>query len=103
MRLNVALAIILTAMLISGCRTTPLTLTTEQCSPYIAVVENGEIDLEHSKCFCRQYTFDRYFVGPESGTQIDHPLEYCNKIVGFTNYSDVATFWEKVRRAISNQ
>jgi hypothetical protein len=72
-----------------------LELTTEQCSPFM-----GERD---QVCFCRQYHFGKNFVGPIAHTEKDHPIEYCNQIVGFKDYATTATFWERVRRAINGR
>jgi hypothetical protein len=54
-------------------------------------------------CFCRQYHFGKNYVGPIAHTEKDHPIEYCDKIVGFKDYIETATFWERVRRSLGRK
>ena len=83
---NIALIILL--FILAGCQT--LEKTTEQCT----------VDLAESKCYCRQYQFSIDYLGGITGSLKEMPFDHCNKLVGFTDYVDVATFWEKVRREI---
>jgi hypothetical protein len=94
--------LLMLATLLTSCRS-GLEHETEQCSPYFVYVDGGGIDPQASVCFCRNYKFSRDYVGPIAGTDNDKPISYCHKMVGFPKYTETATFWEKVRRAITRQ
>lgn len=81
-----------------GCQS-PLELTTEQCSPVFAYVDQSKtiIDPIASYCTTRQYRFSAEQVGGIDGSVKMMPLAFCDRCVGFTDYGSVAAFWEKVR------
>jgi hypothetical protein len=94
--------LVMLGALLTSCRDN-LEHVAEQCSPFIVYSDERTIDVEASVCLCRQYKFSKDFVGPLPGSGFDKPLSYCNKIVGFPKYVEVATYWELVRRTIANQ
>ena len=89
---------------LSSCRSMNLGMKYkgEQCAPTFVYVDETMklIDADESFCSVREYEFNYYRVGPVVGTDKKMPLSYCDRCVGFKNYTDVATFWEKVRREI---
>jgi hypothetical protein len=91
-------------LIISSCRSV-LYHKSEQCSPAFAYVDETKklIDVDKSLCSVREYEFAVYRVGPMPGTDRVEPLPYCDRCVGFKKYSEVQTFWEQVRRAISRE
>jgi hypothetical protein len=76
-----------------------------QCQPFYVYTDETEklIDADKSLCQCRLYRFSENYVGPIIGTTKDMPFSYCNKLIGnpIGEYAGVATFWEEVRRGIS--
>jgi hypothetical protein len=75
----------------------------EQCAPAFAYVDETQklIDVDASYCSVREYEFALHRVGPINGSDSKKPLQYCDRCVGFKQYTDVATFWETVRQEIT--
>lgn len=86
---------------LSGCRSS-LYHKAEQCAPTFNYVDETRklIDVDASYCSTRQYEFSLNHLGPVAGSEIKKPLPYCDRCVGFKNYADTVTFWERVRRAL---
>ncbi len=90
-------------VLLSSCNTS--SLDTEQCSPEFKVIEGTDhISISESICRCRDYRFKIDHVGPINAKVVRHPIMYCQKMFGFTSkkYSEVASFWEEVRKEIAD-
>lgn len=99
--------IIVTALatLFPSCRSFPEPqrfIVFEQCSPFIVMKSETEVDLEQSACFCREYQYSLNQVGAVTDG-VDKPLAYCNKIVGPTieYYGEVTKFLENLRFDLS--
>lgn len=66
--------------------------TTEQCV----------VDLRDDKCYCRQFTFSVDKVGGEAGSAVEMPFMHCHRMIGFTDYEGVSTFFEEARSEIKS-
>jgi hypothetical protein len=68
------------------------------------MLPSGEIDLQESKCECRQYEYSLDRLGAIAGTTVKNPVEYCQKLVGNKprEYLKVVNFLGDVRRDISD-
>jgi len=40
------------------------------------------IDMRKSTCRCRRYKLALDFIGPIANTSQDHPIEYCDRLIG---------------------
>lgn len=98
------LSVIVFLMCLNGCQS-PLAYTGQQCAPAFVYVdpEKTIIDSEKSYCSVRGYEMNRFHVGAISGTDKKMPIHYCDRCVGFKNYTDAAAFWESVRREINGE
>lgn len=66
--------ILIAALMISleGCNFPELKEPLERCV----------LKLEYSRCRCHQYEISKDNIG-RVGDSIDHPIEYCSRLVGF--------------------
>lgn len=101
------LALLTLLLIFASCRSTNLHIRheAEQCSPVFVYVDESKklIDADQSYCNVRGYEFGINHVGPLQGTELKKDIHYCDRCVGFKKYTDVATFWDKVRRIIVNE
>lgn len=90
---------------LSSCQSGNLMMTGEQCSPVFVYADEGKkfIDAEKSFCNVRMYEMSIHKVGAVSGTNSKRPIDYCDRCVGFKEYSEWATFWEEVRRNLNEE
>lgn len=95
------LTLVMLMMNLQSCRSV-LYHKNEQCAPTFVYVDETQklIDVDASYCSVRLYEFAAHHVGPIEGSSKKMPLPYCDRCVGFKRYTDAATFWEQVRRAI---
>ena len=98
-----ALIPLLPLIILSGCRSSELKFEGEQCSPVFVYTDETQklIDVDASYCNTRLYQKNINYVGPVQGSFVKKPLQYCDKCVGFKEYTKAATFWELVRREIN--
>jgi len=107
--------ILMSLVIFPSCQTRPEISDLPQCSPVLVselilavdpisqeTYQYDVINKEKSYCQCRPYRFSKKYIGP-SGTVTVHPIEKCNKMVGWEtpNYIKVARFWEAVRVMIN--
>lgn len=66
----------------------------ERCGLFINKVEIEGRELWEGKCRCHDYRISRKTVGRVSDS-IDHPVEYCKRLVGFRplEWTDVFVSW----------
>lgn len=86
---------------LSSCQS--LSHVSEQCSPVFVYIDETQklIDADASFCSVRRYEFSQRYVGPVPGTMSKRPIQYCDRCVGFVDYADTASFWERVRQKIA--
>ena len=70
------------------------------CQNIEHVSEQCIVDMVNEKCLCRKYEFKKEHVGAIANSTVEHDLLYCEKLVGFKDYVETATFWELVRKQI---
>lgn len=80
-------------------------MTGEQCSPVFVYTDETKkfIDAEQSYCNVRMYEMSIHQVGAQPGTNRKENISYCDRCIGFKKYTDWATFWEQVRRELSEE
>ena len=78
--------VLLTTFLVS-CRSIERRMICSELDNYqIKPIEMCDINIKFYRCRCRQFDFNSWEALSEP---INHPLEYCDKLVGF-NINDIA-------------
>ncbi len=74
----------------------------EQCAPTFVYTDDSKkfIDAEKSYCSTRSYGFSLEHVGPVAGTSSKKHISYCDRCVGFKNYTDLINFFEESRKEL---
>lgn len=70
------------------------------CQTNKHIAEQCMVDLLNKQCHCRSYEFSLERVGPLAGNFSAKSYMYCQRLVGFPDYADTASFWESVRKEI---
>jgi hypothetical protein len=70
-----------------------------QSISYATHVERCVILLTHNKCRCHTYEINEEYIG-RIGASYDKPLQYCDKLVGFTpvNWTELRSFVGELQR-----
>lgn len=81
------LTIVLLTTFLASCRSIERRMICSELATHkIKPVEMCDINIKFDRCRCRQFDINSWEALSEP---VNHPLEYCDKLVGF-NISDIA-------------